>query len=131
GDGCGRGIRPGEPEDLMARADEFGDDGRADPAGCAGDENPHENLLMSVAVISLACRCQSLSSRGRRATRPRYPRAGRERGRRDRGRRLQGRLRTLGQRAWSAGPPGHFPRTDGGTERRTHGPRPGVTAAWR
>jgi hypothetical protein len=28
----------------MARADEFGNDGGADPTGSAGDENAHENL---------------------------------------------------------------------------------------
>jgi hypothetical protein len=41
GERSGRGIRAGQPEDLMARADELGDDGRADPAGRAGDENAH------------------------------------------------------------------------------------------
>jgi hypothetical protein len=41
GDGGGRGLRPGEPEDLVTRAEKFGDDGRADPAGRAGDEYPH------------------------------------------------------------------------------------------
>ena len=35
------GIRAGEPDDLMARADEFGNDGGADPAGRAGDKNTH------------------------------------------------------------------------------------------
>jgi hypothetical protein len=42
GEGGGRGIRAGEPGDLMARADQLGDDGGADPAGRAGDENAHE-----------------------------------------------------------------------------------------
>ena len=42
GEGGGRGIRAGEPDDLMARADELGNDGGADPAGRAGDENTHE-----------------------------------------------------------------------------------------
>src|SRR5262249_13203899 len=56
--GGGRGIRPGEPEDMVTRAGELGDDGRADPAGRAGDEYPHANLLMSVTVVSLA---QSMS----------------------------------------------------------------------
>jgi hypothetical protein len=30
----------------MTRADKFGDDGRADPAGRAGDEYPHGDLPM-------------------------------------------------------------------------------------
>ena len=38
----GRGIRAGQPGDLMARAEEFGHHGGADPAGCAGDEYAHE-----------------------------------------------------------------------------------------
>ena len=42
GEGSGRGIRAGEPGDLMARADELGYDGGADPAGRAGDEDTHE-----------------------------------------------------------------------------------------
>jgi hypothetical protein len=42
GENSGRGIRAGEPGDLMARADELGYDGGADPAGRAGDENTHE-----------------------------------------------------------------------------------------
>ena len=42
GEGSGRGIRAGEPGDLMAGADELGNDGGADPAGRAGDENAHE-----------------------------------------------------------------------------------------
>jgi len=68
GKGTGRGIRAGEPGDLMARADEFGYDGGADPAGRAGDENAHEKSsrwpnvlgtgrargLMSVDVITIA-----------------------------------------------------------------------------
>ena len=41
-EGSGRGIRAGQPDDLMARADELGNDGGADPAGRAGDENAHE-----------------------------------------------------------------------------------------
>ncbi len=44
GKGSGRNIRASEPGDLMARADELGNDGGADPAGRAGDENMHENL---------------------------------------------------------------------------------------
>jgi hypothetical protein len=42
GDRGGRVVGPGEPEDLMAHAEELGNDGRADPAGRAGDEYPHE-----------------------------------------------------------------------------------------
>jgi hypothetical protein len=56
GDRGGRGIRAGEPEDLMARPDQLGDDGGADEAGRAGEENTHERSPMSVAVISLAAR---------------------------------------------------------------------------
>ena len=37
-----RGVRARQPGDLMARADEFGNDGGADPAGCAGDEDMHK-----------------------------------------------------------------------------------------
>ena len=44
GDGGGRGVGPGQPQDLVTRADELGDDGRSDPAGRAGDEYPHEQL---------------------------------------------------------------------------------------
>src|ERR1035441_2388450 len=42
GQGSGRGIRAGEPGDLMARVDELGYDGGANPAGRTGDENAHE-----------------------------------------------------------------------------------------
>lgn len=38
GEGFSRGIRTGEPEDLMACADELRNGGRANPAGRAGDE---------------------------------------------------------------------------------------------
>ena len=77
GEGSGRGVRAGEPDDLMARADELGNDGGADPAGRAGDEDAHERTSrwsavlgtrrardrpMSVAVISYSTRCQPLSS---------------------------------------------------------------------
>jgi hypothetical protein len=43
GERGGRGLRAGEPGDLVAGADEFGHDGGADPAGRAGDEDMHEN----------------------------------------------------------------------------------------
>ena len=42
GDCFGGGVRAGQPENLVAGTDEFGDDGRADPAGCACDEDMHE-----------------------------------------------------------------------------------------
>jgi hypothetical protein len=65
GEGSGRSIRASEPDDPMARADELGNDGGADPAGCAGDEDTHErppvvdvlgmeDRTMSVTVISVA-----------------------------------------------------------------------------
>jgi hypothetical protein len=52
--GGGRRPRPGETDDLMTCAEEFGNDGRADPPGRTGDENAHENLhnLMSATVIT-------------------------------------------------------------------------------
>jgi AcrR family transcriptional regulator len=42
GEGVSRGIRAGQPDDLMAGADELGNDSGADPAGRASDENTHE-----------------------------------------------------------------------------------------
>ena len=51
GEGGGRGIRAGQPDDLMARADELGNDGGADPAGRAGDENTHEKPPGEPAVL--------------------------------------------------------------------------------
>jgi hypothetical protein len=42
GEGGGGGVGASEPDDLMARADELGNDGGADPAGRAGHENTHE-----------------------------------------------------------------------------------------
>jgi hypothetical protein len=68
GEGSGRGIRAAEPNDLMARAEELGNDGGADPAGRTGDEYAHEKTsggrpssprgvrsdgLMSVAVTGV------------------------------------------------------------------------------
>src|SRR5262249_34114428 len=41
GEGGGRGIRAGEPDDVMAHADEFRNEGGADPAGRAGDKHTH------------------------------------------------------------------------------------------
>ena len=52
GEGGGRGIRASEPDDLMARADELGNDGRADPARRAGDEYAHEKTSSWSAVLS-------------------------------------------------------------------------------
>ena len=49
GEGSGRGIRAGQPDDLMAGADELGNDGGADPAGRAGDEYTHERTSSVVA----------------------------------------------------------------------------------
>ncbi len=40
-EGLRGGIRPGEPDDLMTRAEQLGDDGGADEARRAGDENVH------------------------------------------------------------------------------------------
>jgi hypothetical protein len=42
--GC-RGIRAGQPDDPMARTHELEDGGGADPAGCAGNEDRHEQDL--------------------------------------------------------------------------------------
>ena len=44
-DGPGRGLRPGEREEGVAVGEELGDDGGADQAGAAGDEDLHEVLL--------------------------------------------------------------------------------------
>ena len=38
-------IRTSQAEDLMSRADQLSDDGRADEAGGAGNENTHEAIL--------------------------------------------------------------------------------------
>ena len=38
----GRGVRTCESDDLMARADELGNDGGTDEAGSAGDKYTHE-----------------------------------------------------------------------------------------
>ncbi len=42
GEGISRGIRSGQPNDLMARAGELGNDGGADPSRRARNEHPHE-----------------------------------------------------------------------------------------
>src|ERR1019366_5175635 len=67
GEGGGRGVRAAETGDLMARADELGYDGGADPAGRAGDEYTHEKNLQMIGcprhrVGARADRCQLLSS---------------------------------------------------------------------
>lgn len=36
------GVGAGQPDDLVSRVDEFGNDGGADPAGSAGHEDAHE-----------------------------------------------------------------------------------------
>src|SRR5262249_48956462 len=46
GEGGSRGIRASESDDLMACAEQLGNDGGADPAGCTGNENAHGNLQM-------------------------------------------------------------------------------------
>ena len=45
GKGRGSRIRAGEAEHLMPRGDQFSDDGGADEAGRAGDEDTHVFLL--------------------------------------------------------------------------------------
>ena len=47
GEGISRGVGAGEPDDLMAGGDELGDDGGADPAGGAGDEDTLEDLQVA------------------------------------------------------------------------------------
>ena len=42
GECIGGGVGASEPDDLMARGEELGDDGGADPARRAGDEYTHE-----------------------------------------------------------------------------------------
>ena len=64
GDNMSTGTR--QPDDLMTRADELGDDGAADPAGCTGDEDAHVRDLqglMSASVVTIPGPCQELSSR--------------------------------------------------------------------
>ena len=62
GERRGRGIRAGEPDDLMARADELGNDGGADPAGRAGDEYTHEKTSSMDADSDVSC-CHHRSTR--------------------------------------------------------------------
>src|SRR5205807_294257 len=42
GDLVGGGVRAGQAEDLVSLGEEFGDDGRSDPTGRAGDEYTHD-----------------------------------------------------------------------------------------
>jgi hypothetical protein len=55
GQGLGRGLRAGQPQNPVAGGDELGHDGRADETRRASDEYTHENTpfatVMSVAVI--------------------------------------------------------------------------------
>jgi hypothetical protein len=62
GEGGGRGVRAGKPDDLMARADELGHDGGADPARRAGNENTHEKHPDARPSPHRDNRCQLLSS---------------------------------------------------------------------
>jgi hypothetical protein len=48
-DRCGRGVRPGEADDLLSGFEKLGDDGRTDPSRCSGDEYAHENRHRSTA----------------------------------------------------------------------------------
>ena len=53
GEGSGRGVRAGEAGDLMARTDELGNKGGADPAGRASDKNAHaQPPYMSITLAS-------------------------------------------------------------------------------
>jgi hypothetical protein len=52
GEGGGRGAGAGEPDDLVARADELGDDGGADPTGAPGDQYAHNDLLPLYGYVS-------------------------------------------------------------------------------
>ena len=61
GERGGRVIRAGEPDHLMPRADQFGNDRGADPAGCAGDENTHENLQVGAALDTGSVRERTMS----------------------------------------------------------------------
>ena len=64
----GRGVGAGEAEDLMAGADELGNDGGADEAGRAGDEYAHERPPWSAVTrcatdVSCCHHCSSDVSR--------------------------------------------------------------------
>ncbi len=48
GNGRRGGVGPREADDVVSGGEQFGDDGRADMAGRAGDEDPHGELLAAV-----------------------------------------------------------------------------------
>ena len=50
----GRGVGAREPDDLMSRAEKFGDDGRADPAGRTGNEDAHGKHLQNWSAAPAA-----------------------------------------------------------------------------
>ena len=52
GDQHGRGIRTGEPDDLVSGVDELANDGGADKPGRAGDEYTHDNILSVWGYVS-------------------------------------------------------------------------------
>jgi hypothetical protein len=41
GESGGRSVGAGQPDDGVTGGQQLGDDGRADPAGCTGDEDAH------------------------------------------------------------------------------------------
>ena len=53
GHDSGGRVRTGEPHNVVPGAEEFGDDGRSDMAGCSGDEDSHE--VTSRAYSSMSC----------------------------------------------------------------------------
>ena len=54
--GCGGRVGPGQPDDLVARSEQFVDGGGADPAGRSGDEDAHGVISFRAAGER---RCQS------------------------------------------------------------------------
>lgn len=48
------GVGAGEPEHLMARCDEFADDGGTDKAGRAGNEDAHVKVSKQCSEIDIA-----------------------------------------------------------------------------
>jgi hypothetical protein len=75
--GGGR-VRAGQADDLVAGLDELGDGGRADPAGCAGDEDAHveppvmslDDIVHASTVMSWCDMTRIMSWDGGRETRP-------------------------------------------------------------
>jgi hypothetical protein len=54
----GRGVGAGQPDDLMAGADQLGDDGGTDEAGRTGDKNTRgRTALSSVSKRSSTLEC--------------------------------------------------------------------------